>query len=509
MRGVNNRAGNSRLHLPLGVTGIVQPNQLAGKYNHVFYSKTFKSMHFFLFFNLFLSMIFFWDDTSKIIDSFEKNRSVERMPGSRFVNDPAGSLLQNKLSAGNPFAKPNQTVQIRFSILFFFISFILLTSDLISRWVFSKHIPLSNLYESLLFLNFNFIGIYFFFIRFEFNQFYVQPCKEKIRYWLTGYFGFTPVTGSSGGSIRLPGASPLGLPAPAAYKRASNPVRNTDPVASQTPTGGEISLLGYRSEGTSCFANNIPNPDFGTPVARAFASQQAEQSGAQTPNESCFANPKPMNQPAKPANTHEFMSHEAVLLGPLLSSTVLFIQCFADWRLPDQMKQIQPLTPALQSNWLLMHVSIMIISYAALFLGSILAITYLGIHWSPDGLEWLNQTNKEPGGSDQANQFFLQLDSLSYRILAFGFPLLTLGILSGAIWANEAWGSYWSWDPKETWAFITWLVFAFYLHTRLQYNWQGIKSAYVATGGFFIVWICYLGVNLLGQGLHSYGWINN
>jgi len=504
-------------------------------------------MHFFLFLTLFLSMIFFWDDTSKIIDSFGKNRSVERMPGYRLVNDPSRSFARLPDSekpisqsgaqppvpswfgieqSSNPIpnddskkpgtCEPNQTMQIRFSILFFFISFILLTSDLISRWFFSKHIPLSNLYESLLFLNFNFIGIYFFFIRFEFNQFYVQPFKEKIRYW----FGRGSVPGFFESSFETAKPNQLGtgswfgdgvvsletdwrsqtIPFQTIRLIPNNPAKRTE---------DEISLLGYSSEGTQ--SANAPNPDFGTPVA------------SQTPN-----------QPAKPMNhIHESMSHEGVLLGPLLSSTVLFIQCFADWRLPDQMKQIQPLIPALQSNWLLMHVSIMIISYAALFLGSILAITYLGIHRSPDGLEWLNQTNQQPpvpgffessegtGGceplvraneptaSARANQFFLQLDSLSYRILAFGFPLLTLGILSGAIWANEAWGSYWSWDPKETWAFITWLVFAFYLHTRLQYNWQGIKSAYVATGGFFIVWICYLGVNLLGQGLHSYGWINS
>lgn len=98
------------------------------------------------------------------------------------------------------------------------------------------------------------------------------------------------------------------------------------------------------------------------------------------------------------------------------------------------------------------------------------------------------------------------LDNLSYRTLGLGFPLLTIGILSGAVWANEAWGSYWSWDPKETWAFITWLVFAIYLHTRLTKGWKGTGPAYIAAGGFVVVWICYLGVNLLGTGLHSYGW---
>ena len=98
------------------------------------------------------------------------------------------------------------------------------------------------------------------------------------------------------------------------------------------------------------------------------------------------------------------------------------------------------------------------------------------------------------------------LDNLSYRSIGLGFALLTIGILSGAVWANEAWGSYWSWDPKETWAFITWLVFALYLHTRLSKGWVGKDSAFVASFGFVVIWFCYLGVNLFGKGLHSYGW---
>ena len=107
----------------------------------------------------------------------------------------------------------------------------------------------------------------------------------------------------------------------------------------------------------------------------------------------------------------------------------------------------------------------------------------------------------------EAVKLALIFDNLSYRTLGFGFPLLTIGILSGAVWANEAWGSYWSWDPKETWAFITWIIFAIYFHTRLTQGWRGEKSALVASAGFIIVWICYLGVNLIGKGLHSYGFI--
>jgi cytochrome c-type biogenesis protein CcsB len=99
------------------------------------------------------------------------------------------------------------------------------------------------------------------------------------------------------------------------------------------------------------------------------------------------------------------------------------------------------------------------------------------------------------------------IDNLSYRIIGLGFPLLSLGIIAGAVWANEAWGSYWSWDPKETWAFITWVVFATYLHTRITKSWQGRRPAILASIGFVVVWICYLGVNFLGKGLHSYGWV--
>jgi cytochrome c-type biogenesis protein CcsB len=99
-----------------------------------------------------------------------------------------------------------------------------------------------------------------------------------------------------------------------------------------------------------------------------------------------------------------------------------------------------------------------------------------------------------------------QLDSLSYRTITVGFLLLSVGIVSGAVWANEAWGSWWSWDPKETWALICWLVYAAYLHTRLSRGWQGRRPALVAVAGLVVICVCYIGVNLLGIGLHSYGW---
>nr|UXE30618.1 cytochrome c biogenesis protein ccs1 [Ostreobium quekettii]UXE30694.1 cytochrome c biogenesis protein ccs1 [Ostreobium quekettii]UXE30770.1 cytochrome c biogenesis protein ccs1 [Ostreobium quekettii]UXE30846.1 cytochrome c biogenesis protein ccs1 [Ostreobium quekettii] len=192
------------------------------------------------------------------------------------------------------------------------------------------------------------------------------------------------------------------------------------------------------------------------------------------------------------------------------------------------MRQMTPLIPALQSNWLMMHVTVMLLSYAALLSGALLAISFLLL----DKVNLINiiswqslktkSSNIELSFSQESQNFknsnsnfllnlkkieFLKiLDNLSYRLIGIGFSFLTIGILSGAVWANEAWGSYWSWDPKETWALITWIVFAIYLHTRLIKGWKGKKSAFVASLGFVTLWVCYLGVNLLGKGLHSYGW---
>ena len=97
------------------------------------------------------------------------------------------------------------------------------------------------------------------------------------------------------------------------------------------------------------------------------------------------------------------------------------------------------------------------------------------------------------------------LDEVGYKTIAIGFPLLTVGIITGAVWANKAWGTYWGWDPKETWSLITWLVYAAYLHARLTRGWRGIRAAVLSIFGFFSVIFAYLGVNLLLSGLHSYG----
>jgi cytochrome c-type biogenesis protein CcsB len=236
------------------------------------------------------------------------------------------------------------------------------------------------------------------------------------------------------------------------------------------------------------------------------------------------------------------------LVGVVTSPVAMGITAFAALSLPLEMQESAPLVPALKSNWLMMHVSVMMLSYSTLMVGSAIAIGFLivtrgqkvELKGSSVGTgsfrDRVKAKTTQPvvsnmstvqdtayGSSNNTAVLDLPqtailtlspeklslaetLDNISYRVIGLGFPLLTIGIIAGGVWANEAWGSYWSWDPKETWAFITWLVFAAYLHSRITRGWQGRKPAILAAIGFVVVWVCYLGVNLLGQGLHSYGW---
>ena len=232
----------------------------------------------------------------------------------------------------------------------------------------------------------------------------------------------------------------------------------------------------------------------------------------------------------------QFKANEP-FLGIILTPIILFINTFATFSLPAEMQKASSLVPALQSNWLMMHVTIMMISYAALISGSLLSVTFLLLNSfykknenfpfviknnvsnqfqssivNTASTASLSSTLKNPANSLQSDQqmitIFNTLDNLSYRTIGIGFPLLTIGILSGAVWANETWGSYWSWDPKETWAFITWLIYSIYLHSRIIKGARGKKPAMIASIGFLTVWVCYLGVNIFGKGLHSYGWFS-
>ncbi len=146
---------------------------------------------------------------------------------------------------------------------------------------------------------------------------------------------------------------------------------------------------------------------------------------------------------------------------------------------------VKPLMPALQSNWLVLHVVTCFFSYAAFAVSFVASLAYL----LPFPKKYFSHE---------------QLDQVIYKSILFGFPLLTLGIASGAVWANEAWGQYWSWDPKETWALVTWMIYALYLHLRLIKGWNEKKLAGVALTGFLFVIFTYVGVNYLLSGLHSY-----
>jgi cytochrome c-type biogenesis protein CcsB len=227
------------------------------------------------------------------------------------------------------------------------------------------------------------------------------------------------------------------------------------------------------------------------------------------------------------------------------ATTPIALGCvaFASFALPDRLQEASPLVPALRSSWLVMHVSVIMLSYAALLVGSLLSVAVLftdranalQLRSSSIGSGAYRQAAAtaqrlaadEPalahaGGvatleapaaiqpslrlSSETIGLAEQLDSLSYRTITVGFLLLSVGLVSGAVWANEAWGSWWSWDPKETWALICWLVYAAYLHTRLIRGWQGRRPAIVASLGLVVIAVCYIGVNLLGIGLHSYGW---
>jgi len=208
------------------------------------------------------------------------------------------------------------------------------------------------------------------------------------------------------------------------------------------------------------------------------------------------------------------------------AATPMALGCvaFASFALPDTLQEASPLVPALRSSWLVMHVSVIMLSYAALLVGSLLSMAVLltdranglELRSSSIGSGGFRQAQLAGAGSDGpsaqvqlssvAMPIAEQLDSLSYRTITVGFLLLSVGLVSGAVWANEAWGSWWSWDPKETWALICWLVYAAYLHTRLIRGWQGRKPAFVAVAGLVMIAVCYIGVNLLGIGLHSYGW---
>jgi cytochrome c-type biogenesis protein CcsB len=161
-----------------------------------------------------------------------------------------------------------------------------------------------------------------------------------------------------------------------------------------------------------------------------------------------------------------------------------------------------PLVPALHSYWIAIHVTSAIVATGAFIVSAVLTVIYL-------------VAAKRPGADGTALGALLRhlpsaqaLDRLSYRTIVFAFPVWTFAIIAGAIWADEAWGRYWGWDPKETWAFITWVVYAGYLHARATAGWRGRAAAYIQLVGFACLMFNLIGVNIWITGLHSYAGIN-
>ena len=257
--------------------------------------------------------------------------------------------------------------------------------------------------------------------------------------------------------------------------------------------------------------------------------------------------------------------------GAFITPVAALALAFID--LTGMSKNIQPLVPALQSNWLLVHVMMSFISYALFAVSFSTGLMYLivrseqrneasYIFWTVTlgifvatlaamGLDFLTFKVAFMGKQELIRSYLFKasfrsestavvaaslaataglifviwrfgyllktiitsfnisaemLDELTYKSIAIGFPIFTLGgLIFGAIWADQAWGKYWTWDPKETWSLITWFFYAFFLHSRLMRGWKGRKVAVVAVLGFIAVIFTYLGVNLLLSGLHAYG----
>jgi len=178
----------------------------------------------------------------------------------------------------------------------------------------------------------------------------------------------------------------------------------------------------------------------------------------------------------------------------VIASSLAAIAIAATSLVPGVTSDIRPLIPALQSNWLAIHVITCFLGYAAFAIAFGVSVAYMTQskrESSPHGpISWLPSSGT--------------LDEINYKSIVIGFPLLTLGIITGAAWASYAWGSYWSWDPKETWSLITWFIYAAFLHARYTRAWRGKKTAMLSIAGFCAVLFTYVGVNFLLAGLHSY-----
>lgn len=156
-------------------------------------------------------------------------------------------------------------------------------------------------------------------------------------------------------------------------------------------------------------------------------------------------------------------------------------------------KGVRPLMPALQSHWLTIHVTMAVISYGA-----------FGVACGVSGMYLLREKFSKDEFFKKHMPSLERLDLISYRAISLGYLFLTLVIITGAIWAERAWGRYWAWDPKETWSFVTWIIYSVYLHVRMTKGWKGKRAALFSVIGFICVLFTYIGVNTLLPSIHSY-----
>ncbi len=187
------------------------------------------------------------------------------------------------------------------------------------------------------------------------------------------------------------------------------------------------------------------------------------------------------------------LKYKESIIGVFVAPLVFLAIAYASFD-PGISSKISPLIPALKSNWLIAHVITCFLGYAGFAVAFGFSIIYF---FKPKDSESKSIFAKLPS---------LELiDELTYQMIVFGFLFLTIGIITGAVWANSAWGKYWTWDPKETWSLITWLIYAMFMHLRMMRGWHGRNLAWVSIIGFLAVLFTYFGVNYLLSGLHSYG----
>jgi cytochrome c-type biogenesis protein CcsB len=166
-----------------------------------------------------------------------------------------------------------------------------------------------------------------------------------------------------------------------------------------------------------------------------------------------------------------------------------------------------PPVPSLQSYWAKIHVPIVVSSYAAFLVAFVFSCVYLVKYYAQRAVVRAHGDQGEPGPVARwlaALPSLPQLDVVVYRAVAIGLPLISIGIITGAMWAKEAWGAYWQWDPKETAALFSWIIYLAYMHLHTRHAWRGLRTNWVSVIGFVSIIFCYLGVNIWISGLHSY-----